>query len=236
MSRTVLITGGSRGIGYATAELFAAHGWNVALCSRDAAQAESAAARIAKSTGNANVMGLGADVGDKAAVDRLFAETAKRFPTLDALVNNAGVLHVGDVFDLSDDAIASTFRINIHGVLHCSRMAFQKMRERGGSIVNVSSLAGIGGTEKIPGLWAYTASKFAVTGFTEGMAVEGKPFNIRVNCVAPGATDTDMLHKNFPGYKAMATPADIAKVIYYLSDTSQSAILSGATIPVFSNS
>jgi NAD(P)-dependent dehydrogenase (short-subunit alcohol dehydrogenase family) len=234
MTRTVLITGGSRGIGYATAELFARNGWQVALCSRSATQAKQAADHIGKETG-ARVSGYGADVGDATAIDLLFKELSKQFKTLDALVNNAAILPMGSVFELSDADFEESLRVNVTGMMRCCRHAFTLMKKHGGSIVNISSLAGIQGTRKLPGLWAYTASKFAVTGLTEGLAVEGEPYNIRVNCVAPGATDTQMLQQAAPGFKPRAVPADIAKIVYYLSDREQSAILNGTTIPVFSN-
>src|SRR5688572_27031066 len=154
MVQTVLITGGSRGIGYATAGLFAERGWNVALCSRDAEQAAEAAKTVAQETKNANVLGIGADIGDATAIQRLFAEVTKRFPTLDALVNNAGVFHGGSPFDLSDHAFEEMMRINVTGMAQCCREAFKHMKKKGGSIVNISSLAGIPGTQKFPGFWA----------------------------------------------------------------------------------
>lgn len=229
MTKTVLITGGSRGIGYATAELFAARGWNVALCSRKAAEAEAAAARIGR-----NALGIGADIGNSGDIDDLFAAVDSKFGTLDALVNNAAVIHLGNALELSDADFIDMMNINVTGVARCCRNAFKRM-QKGGAIVNISSIAGIQGVEKFPGFWGYTASKFAVVGLTEGLAVEGKPLGIRVNCVAPGATETDMLRKAAPGLKADAQPADIARIVYYLCDGEQSGILSGATIPVFSN-
>lgn len=229
MTQTVLITGGSRGIGYAAAELFAKRGWNIVLCSRNAAQAEQAAKRI-----GGNVVGLGADIGKVEEIDRLFAAVDQKFGTLDALVNNAGIIHLGNVSGLSDEAFLDMMNINVTGMMRCSKRAFARMK-KGGGIVNISSIAGIPNIEKFPNFWGYTASKFAVVGLTEGMAVEGKPLGIRVNCVAPGATETEMLRKAAPGLKANAMPEDIARVIYYLCDSNESGILTGATIPVFSN-
>lgn len=234
MTQTALITGGSRGIGYATAELFAQKGWDVALCSRSAAQAELAAKRIAESTKNINILGIGADVGNAKDIENLFLSVDKKFGRLDALVNNAAVIHLGNALTLSDADFLDMMNINVIGVARCCRQAFQRMKN-GGSIVNISSIAGIQGTEKFPNFWGYTASKFAVVGLTEGLAVEGKPLGIRVNCVAPGATDTEMLHKAAPGLKADAQPQDIARIVYYLCDGKESGILSGTTIPVFSN-
>ncbi len=235
MTKTVLITGASRGIGYATAELFVKNGWNVAICSRDDSQIKRAAEQLLKTTSNKNILGVKADIGDASSVDHLFDVVRNRFVALDALVNNAAVLHTGNVFELSDSDIMEMMRINVMGLIRCCKHAFTEMKNNGGSIVNVSSLAGVQGTVKFPDLWGYTASKFAVTGLTEGLAVEGKPYNIRVNCVAPGSTDTQMLQQAAPGMKPTTKPADIAHIIYYLCDNEQSGVLTGTTIPVFHN-
>lgn len=234
MTQAILITGASRGIGFATAQLFAEKGWNVAICSRDENQVRRASEKIAKSTNNKNVAGFKADIGDASSTDHLFELVKNRFGGLDALVNNAAVIHTGDVFKLSDADFADMMRINVIGLARCSRHAFKLMKRNGGSIVNISSVAGIPFVDKFPGFWGYTATKFAVCGLTEALAVEGKPYKIRVNGIAPGATETDMLKKAAPSLKADAQPEDIAKIAYYLCDKEQSGILSGTIIPVLS--
>jgi 3-oxoacyl-[acyl-carrier protein] reductase len=234
MSRTALVTGGSRGIGFATARLLAANGWQVGLCSRNGAQAHDAAERIAAVTGNAHVAGWQADIGDGGSIEALFSHIDARFQRLDALVNNAAVFNACDVFGETKE-FEEMMRVNVTGAMLCSRQAFACMRKDGGSIVNIGSLAGIPGTDKIAPFWGYTTSKFAVAGLTEGLAAEGRTYGIRVNCVAPGATDTEMLRRAAPGFKARAQPVDIARVIYYLCDSDQSGILTGTTVPVFCN-
>lgn len=133
MTSTVLITGGSRGIGYATAELFAKNGWQVALCSRNETQAKQAAEKIARSTSNSHVHGYETDIGDRASIDRLFAQVQKQFSSLDVLVNNAAVLHMASIFELGDTAFDETMRINVTGLAHCCRKAFEWMRKSGGA-------------------------------------------------------------------------------------------------------
>lgn len=125
--------------------------------------------------------------------------------------------------------------INLRGAMLCAQQAFRLMREQGGSIVNVSSLGGVAGTEKFPGYAAYTVSKFALTGLTEALAAEGKSLKIRVNGVAPGAVDTTMLRQAAPHLRTQTTPADVAKVIAFLCDPSQSACMTGATLVIDSN-
>ncbi|MGE0754876.1 MAG: SDR family NAD(P)-dependent oxidoreductase [Alphaproteobacteria bacterium] len=232
MQHTVLITGASRGIGFAAARLFAEKGWNVAICSRNQHDIQKAATAITEATSNQNVAGFAADMADGPSIAQLFRDTAERFGNLNALVNNAAVLHTGDIFSLTDEQFQDMLNINVVGLARCCRHAFSIMKEKGGDIVNISSVAGIQFVDKFDGLWAYSATKFAVTGLTEALASEGKRYGIRVNAIAPGATDTDMLQQAAPGYKPDAKPEDIAPLIHHLCDRQQSAILNGAVIPV----
>jgi NAD(P)-dependent dehydrogenase (short-subunit alcohol dehydrogenase family) len=109
------------------------------------------------------------------------------------------------------------------------------MHERGGSVVNVSSLGGVSGTDKFPDYAAYTVSKFAVTGLTEALAAEGRDRNIRVNGVAPGAVDTLMLRQAAPHLRTRTGPADVAKVIAFLCDPAESGCMTGAMLVINSN-
>jgi NAD(P)-dependent dehydrogenase (short-subunit alcohol dehydrogenase family) len=104
----------------------------------------------------------------------------------------------------------------------------------GGRIVTISSLSGIYGTEKFPGLVAYNASKYGVVGLTEGLAVEGRPHGISALCLSPGAVDTEMLREANPDLRPGLRPQDVAELIVRLLD-SPMASLSGANIPLFSN-
>ena len=125
--------------------------------------------------------------------------------------------------------------VNLRGAMLCARQAFRLMQDRGGSIVNVSSLGGVQNTEKFPGYAAYTVSKFALTGLTEALAAEGQDRNIRVNGVAPGAVDTVMLRNAAPHLRTRTTPADVAKVIAFLCDPTESGCMTGATLTINSN-
>ena len=125
--------------------------------------------------------------------------------------------------------------VNLRGAVLCARQAFRLMREHGGAIVNVSSLGGVPGTEKFPGYAAYTVSKFALTGLTEALAAEGREHNIRVNAVAPGAVDTAMLRQAAPHLRTRTGPADVAKVIAFLCDSTESGCMTGATLAIHSN-
>ncbi len=228
-----LITGGGRGIGAATAEALARKGAHVIVASRTEAELIATVTRL-------RAAGLGAswqvlDVADDAAVDAAFDRIAAEFGRLDMLVNNAAIIASGAFAEMTMADWDRLMAVNLRGAVLCARRAFRLMRERGGSIVNVSSLGGVPGTEKFPGYAAYTVSKFALTGLTEALAVEGKACNIRVNGVAPGAVDTDMLRKAAPHLRTRTTPADVAKVIAFLCDTAESGCMTGATLVINSN-
>ncbi|HEV2473416.1 MAG TPA: SDR family NAD(P)-dependent oxidoreductase, partial [Chthonomonadales bacterium] len=131
------------------------------------------------------------------------------------------------------DAVIDT---NLRGTFLCCREAFRVMSEqRSGVIINLSSLSGVKGVEKFPGLSAYNVSKAGVASLTEILAVEGKPYNIRVCAVSPGAVDTEMLRQAAPHLKAGMTPGDMADILLFLADDSGRA-LSGINLEIFSNS
>lgn len=231
--QVALITGGGRGIGAATAEALARKGAQVIVASRTATElaATVAALRAAEWKASSQVL----DVADEAAVDAAFARIIAEQGRLDLLVNNAALLLSGPFADLDMRDWDRLLAVNLRGAALCARQAFRIMRERGGSIVNVSSLGGVPGTEKFPGYAAYTVSKFALTGLTEALAAEGKTCNIRVNAVAPGAVDTAMLRQAAPHLRTRTGPADIAKVIAFLCDPAESGCMTGATLVINSN-
>jgi NAD(P)-dependent dehydrogenase (short-subunit alcohol dehydrogenase family) len=192
--KVVVVTGGSRGIGAATARLAAAEGYRVAINYRaDQAAAEAVVADIQASGGEARA--FQADVGREADIVRLFAEVIGAFGSLAGLVNNAGI-HGGDaeVTDFNAAALTELMAVNVVGTMLCCREAVRRMSTRhggaGGAIVNVSSMAAtIGGR---PGRSHYAASKAAVDSFTMGFAKEVATDGIRVNAVRPGMTYSDM--------------------------------------------
>lgn len=231
--KVVVVTGAGRGIGEATARLFAAEGARVVIASRSAGDLE----RVKATIGTDRVLAVVTDVSDEAQVFRLFEETEKKMGPVDVLVNNAGILRVAEVVSMTAEDWDDVIAVNLKGSFLCAREAFRRMKSsgRGGSIVNVSSLSGIRGVEKFPGYAAYVASKHGVVGLTEVLAVEGRPLGIRVNCVAPGAVDTEMLHRAAPGLKTSTRPEDIARTVLYLADDKASPKVTGAVIEIHSN-
>jgi NAD(P)-dependent dehydrogenase (short-subunit alcohol dehydrogenase family) len=195
MSGVLLITGGSRGIGAATARLAAARGYAVAINYR--AEAERAAALVGEiAAAGGNAVAVQADVARPEEVGRMFAQTDERLGRATALVNAAGI-NGGPptrVADLAPAALERLMAVNVIGTMLCCREAVRRMSTAhggaGGAIVNLSSMAAtIGGR---PGRSAYAASKAAVDSFTVGLAKEVAREGIRVNAIRPGMTLTDM--------------------------------------------
>ncbi|CAL9582807.1 putative oxidoreductase YgfF [Streptomyces sp. enrichment culture] len=192
MSRSVtVVTGGSRGIGAATCLRLAADGHDVAVgYVRDAVAAEAVADGVREAGGRAVTVRV--DTALEADVERLFAVAGERLGPVTGLVNNAAVTGpLGRFTDTTTENLRRVVDVNLMGVLLCSRRAAQLMTERGGGvIVNVSSAAATLGS---PGEYVhYAATKAAVDALTLGLAKELGPDGVRVNAVAPGATDTGM--------------------------------------------
>ena len=193
-SRTVLVTGGSRGIGAATAWCCARQGWAVAVnYARDRAAAEGVVARIRDAGGRA--VALQADVAEEAHVLALFDAIERELPPLGALVNNAGVVdRPARVDEMTLERLERMFAINVRGSILCAREAVRRLSTRhggrGGAIVNLSSVAARLGA---PGQYVdYAAAKGAIDAFTVGLAREVANEGIRVNAVRPGIIETEI--------------------------------------------
>jgi NAD(P)-dependent dehydrogenase (short-subunit alcohol dehydrogenase family) len=232
-NQVALITGGGRGIGAATAEALARKGAQVIVASRTESELIATVAALHQVGLKAALIVL--DVADEAAVAAAFSRITEEWGRLDILVNNAAILLSGPFAEMAMSDWDRLLAVNLRGAVLCARQAFRLMHERGGSVVNVSSLGGVSGTDKFPDYAAYTVSKFAVTGLTEALAAEGRDRNIRVNGVAPGAVDTLMLRQAAPHLRTRTGPADVAKVIAFLCDPAESGCMTGAMLVINSN-
>ena len=195
MSKILLVTGASRGIGRDTALLAAERGYTVAVnYTRHEAGAREVVETIEAQGGKAAA--FQADVARPEEVERLFAEVDARLGRLDALVNNAGVGYSQGPFEeIVPDDVVKTFEVNVFGLFWCSQAAVRRMSThhggKGGSIVNISSAAAR--TGGVGAFIDYAASKGAVDVITTGLAREAGAAGIRVNAVRPGVTETDMI-------------------------------------------
>ena len=214
--KRVLITGASRGIGAACARVFAKSGYDVII---NYNYSEEEALRLAEEIGAETIR---ADVSDSAQVADMFKAAGE----VDVLVNNAGISGFYMLDAMSDDEWNRMMGVNLSGVFYCTRAVLpQMLRRKSGAIVNVSSMWGICGASCEA---AYSASKAGVIGLTKALAKEVGPSGIRVNCVAPGAIDTEMNKKL--GEEAikelceetplgrLGRPEEVAAAILFLAD------------------
>jgi NAD(P)-dependent dehydrogenase (short-subunit alcohol dehydrogenase family) len=231
--RVAIITGAGRGVGRATAELFAREGAHVVLFSRTRSQVEQTAAEIVQAGGHA--LAVAGDVSREEDVLALFQRVKDTYGRVDVLINAAGIVAVRPFVEMDIATWDQVIGINLRGTFLCCREAFRVMTAQNqGVIINISSLSGVKGVEKFPGLSAYNVSKSGVAGLTEILAVEGKPYNIRVCAVSPGAVDTEMLRQAAPHLKAGMTPDDLAEILLFLADDS-GRMFSGSNIELFTN-
>jgi NAD(P)-dependent dehydrogenase (short-subunit alcohol dehydrogenase family) len=231
--KIAIITGAGRGIGRATARLFAREGARVVLFSRTASQLTEVAAEISGEGGQA--LAVVGDVAREEDVAALFQQVLQAYGRVDILVNCAGIVAVRPFVEMDVATWDAVIGVNLRGTFLCCLQAFQMMAAQGqGVIINLSSLSGVKGVEKFPGLSAYNVSKAGVAGLTEILAIEGKPYNIRVCAVSPGAVETDMLRQAAPQLKAGMTPDDMAEILLFLAGDS-GRMLSGSNIEIFSN-
>ncbi|MBF6591692.1 MAG: SDR family oxidoreductase [Ktedonobacterales bacterium] len=231
--QVAIITGASRGIGRATAALFAAEGAAVALASRDVAALTTHARALTAAGGRA--LALAVDVADEASVAALFARAEEAHGPVRILVNAAGTVARAPFAEMTTATWDAVLGVNLRGTFLCCREAFRRMTPQGGGvIVNFSSLAGVPKVEKFPGNSAYTVSKFGVAGLSEALAVEGRPYGIRVVAVSPGAVDTEMLRQAAPHLKAGMTPEEMARILLFLVGP-DARPLNGTNLEISSN-
>jgi NAD(P)-dependent dehydrogenase (short-subunit alcohol dehydrogenase family) len=243
MSKVCLITGGARGIGRETARLAAAAGCDIAVNFRERSDAAEAVAAEIVSVGR-NAVSIRGDIGKESDVVAMFVAAERALGPITGLVNSAGVSTNTRVDAISAHDLEHMFAVNVVGLLLCCREAAKRMSTRhggkGGSIVNVSSMAAtIGGR---PGASAYAASKGAVDVFTMGFAKEVAAEGIRVNVVRPGVTDTDMIEHMRHGERRAVieatipmqrygNPSEVAQaIVWLLSD--KASYVTGAHINV----
>jgi NAD(P)-dependent dehydrogenase (short-subunit alcohol dehydrogenase family) len=227
-----MVTGAGRGIGRATAIALARDGAAVAIGARTAAEVSETAAAISAAGGA--VLALPLDVADEASVEAFFSRTMADYGRLDILVHCAAVIDVRRVADMDSATWDHVLAVNLRGAFLCARAAFRAMTATGGHIILISSLSGVRGPEKFPGLAAYNVSKAGVLALSEILAVEGRPSGIRVNCVSPGAVDTAMLRQAGHGLRAGVTPEQVGAFLAALCRP-DTALLTGANIEIMSN-
>lgn len=230
--KVAIVTGGSRGIGFATVRIFLDAGAKVVLCASRQETADKAVTALKAVNPNYTVEGIWPDLGNMDEVQKSFDQVAQKYGAIDILVNNAGVSESTPFENYTEETLAKVLDLNIKGVYHCTKAVVDQMTRQGsGVILNTSSMVSVYGQ---PSGVAYPTSKFAVNGFTLSLARELGPRGIRVNAVAPGITDTDMMRavskeiiegmqKQIP-LRRLGQPEDIANAFLFLASDMASYI------------
>ena len=190
-NKVAMITGGSRGIGFATAQAFLREGATVIITASSQASADKAVSQLKEQFPGSTVAGISPDLSSLESVRNAFVVATAQYGCLDILVNNAGVSESTPFLQYTEENFNKVMDLNVKGVFNATRAAVDCMVARGsGVILSTSSMVSISGQ---PSGFAYPASKFAVNGLTVSLARELGPKGIRVNAVAPGITETDMM-------------------------------------------
>ena len=234
--KVVIVTGGSRGIGKATAKLFAQEGANVVITARDETRLQTSATEL-------SVIGFAGDIRKTTDVENVVNKTLEKFGRIDILVNNAGIFpEIKALHEISEKEWNEVIDINLTGQFRFTKAVIPHMMKTGGCIINVSSDAGLKSFENF-GADAYSASKAALILLTKAWAIEYAKHKIRINCVCPGVVETDM---TLPFLRTesdraitvadhpigrIGIPNDVAQAILYLA-SEDSSWVTGAILPI----
>src|SRR5690554_3353233 len=206
MNKVIVVVGASRGIGRELVDQFSHDKTNTVI----ALSRNTEAMKTQFTAENIHFGFLDLTAED---LHGTLDETLKGFPTIDIVVNNAGKLVNKPFLELTREDINVCYQTNAIGVMHATQYMVPKMIEKGGHIVNISTMGAFQGSVKFPGLSAYSTSKAGITSFTELFAEEYKDTKIKMNCLCLGAAQTEMLEEAFPGLKAPVSAAEIAEFI-----------------------
>lgn len=203
--KNIIITGTSRGIGFELAKKFANNGYNVLAISRNT--------NTINDLGLSNMTTLSVDLAKEEDIKKVSDFVASNWKKVDVLIHNAGMLINKPFTELTNDDFLNVYQVNVFGVASLSRQLIPYMTS-GSHVVTMSSMGGIQGSMKFPGLAAYSSAKGAVITLSEVLAEEYKESGIAFNVLAIGAVQTEMLEEAFPGYKAPLSASEMANYVY----------------------
>lgn len=235
--KVAIVTGGSRGIGFATAKIFAENGANVVITAKDSKRLENAVSQLS------NTIGITADIRNENDVKKVVEQTIKKFGKLDILVNNAGILpKIKQLHEIDESEWNDVLDVNLTGQFRFTKAAIPHLQKTSGSIINISSDAGLKAYQGF-NADAYSAAKAGLVILTKCWALEYAKYKIRVNCICPGVIDTDMTKpfvktekdrefmNNEHPLGRIGQPEEIAKaILYFASD--DAAWTTGAILTV----
>jgi NAD(P)-dependent dehydrogenase (short-subunit alcohol dehydrogenase family) len=243
-NKTAIITGGGSGIGRAISILLAKQGATVYILDMDETGSQSVVKEI--SDGGFVASFIRTDVSNQEQVNEVFSRVLQDTARLDILVNNAGIAHIGNAENTREEDFERLFRVNVKGVYNCLHAAVLHMKEHGGAIINMASVAGLVG---IPDRFAYSMTKGAVMGMTLSVAKDYLKHNIRCNSISPARVHTpfvdNFISKNYPGQEKemfaklsatqpigrMGTPDEIAHLALYLC-SDEASFITGCDYPI----
>ena len=203
--KNIIITGTSRGIGFELAQLFAKNNYQVLALSRNSKPLENLKLK--------NITTISVDLSDENDLKKVTDFVNENWKQVDILINNAGKLINKPFKKLTSEDFLEVYKVNVFAVAELTRLLIPFLK-KGSHVVNISSIGGIQGSMKFPGLAAYSSSKGALLTLTEVLAEEYKEQQISFNALALGAVQTEMLEEAFPGYKASVSAEEMADYIY----------------------
>ena len=243
-NKTAIVTGGGSGIGRAIVKLFAQQGALVHILDFDEKAAAGVAAEISSAPGL--VMAHGCDVSDQQKVNEIVRSISEKNQRIDVLVNNAGIAHIGNAENTGEADFIRLFNVNVKGVYNMLHTVIPYMKQNGGVILNMASVASLVG---IPDRFAYSMTKGAVAGMTLSTAKDFLRYNIRCNCISPARVHTPFvdgfIKENYPGQEKemfeklaktqpigrMASPDEIAYLALFLC-SDEAAFITGCDYPI----
>jgi len=232
MKPTVVVTGASQGIGYEIAKAFVIKGYTVFAIARNTDKLSNLRDDCLSIDVNANLIPVTLDLKSTDAGDKLLSVVQSKCSHLDILINNAGVLANKPFDELTEEDMESMFIVNVYTPIRLIKalapiMGGQQMSH----IVNIGSMAGFQGSDKYPGLTLYSSTKGAIASFSECLAKEYINRNIKVNCLALGSVNTEMLQNAFPGLNAPVEADQMGKYIANFAEN-VSTVMNGKVVPV----
>ena len=236
--KVAVVTGGTRGIGFATVKKFLENEAKVVLLGSKQETVEKAIKELKQINSSYEVMGFYPNLSSKEEIDEVFKKVKEIYGHIDILINNAGISSKTKIEDYTDEEYEKITNLNIKSVFNCSKEIIPYLKETKGVILNTSSMVSIYGQ---PSGVMYPTTKFAVNGITKSLARELAPYGIRVNAVAPGIINTDMvaklpkemiepLIKTIP-FGRIGEPEDIANAFLFLS-SNLSSYITGVVLSV----
>jgi short-subunit dehydrogenase len=208
--KNIIITGTSRGIGFELAQLFAKNNFQVLALSRNTATLDNLKLK--------NITTISVDLSAEKDLKKVTGFVKKNWKQVDILINNAGKLINKPFENLTSADFLEVYKVNVFAVAELTRLLIPFLK-KGSHVLNISSIGGIQGSMKFPGLAAYSSSKGALLTLTEVLAEEYKEQQISFNALALGAVQTEMLEEAFPGYKASVSAEEMAEYIYNFAVT-----------------